>query len=264
VNDQRRKARAGQWLCGVNSAREALRSGRVVHEVCLYRGRTDRAAEEIAALAARRGVSVKSVGRPFFSAFPKGHQGVAVRVGAAIMTASLEELIGISDRKGERPFYLIVDGIEDPRNLGSIIRTAEVAGVHGVILQKRRVASGETVAKASAGAVEYVPVVRVANIKHAMRELSEQGITIYSAEAGAGHLYWDADLTIPLALVVGSEGKGIRPTVRRYCDHTVRIPVLGRINSLNVSVATGILVYEVVRQRMSSASPDAPRASMHT
>jgi len=249
VNDQRQRV-SGQWLYGVNSAREALRSGRIVYEVCLHRGRTDRIRDEIAALAVRRGVRVRYVERSFFSEFPKGHQGVAVRVGPERMV-DLEELFSISSRKGEQPFYLIVDGVEDPRNLGSIIRTAEVAGVHGLILQKRRVASGETVAKASAGAVEYLPVVRVSNIKHAMRELSARGVTIYSAEAEAEELYWSADLTVPLAFVVGSEGKGIRTTVKRYCDHVVRIPVLGRINSLNVSVAAGILVYEVVRQRMS-------------
>jgi len=249
VNDPRRKD-AGQWLYGVNSAREALRSGRLVHEVCLYRGRTDRTVDEIAALAARRGVRVRSADRAFFSGFPKGHQGVAVRVGPA-RVVSLEDLFSISSRRGEQPFYLIVDGVEDPRNLGAIIRTAEVGGVHGIILQKRRVASGETVAKASAGAVEHLPIVRVANIKNAMRELSGQGVTIYGAEAEAGESYWDADLTVPLALVVGSEGRGVRATVRRCCDHVVKIPVLGRIDSLNVSVATGILVYEVVRQRMS-------------
>ena len=137
-------------------------------------------------------------------------------------------------------------------NLGAIIRTAEVGGVHGLVVQKRRVASGETVAKASAGAVEYLPVVRVPNIKYAMRELRQQGVTIYGTEARAKELYWTVDLTVPLAFVVGSEGKGIRETVKRYCDGILRIPVLGRVNSLNVSVAAGILVYETVRQRFSA------------
>ncbi len=250
MNDTRVKG-TGQWLYGVNSVREALRAERTVHEVYVYRERTDRIKSEIVALAARKGISVKFVDKSFFSGFPKGHQGVAVRVSPE-KAVSVEDLFSISRRKGEEPFYLIVDGVVDPGNLGAIIRTAEVGGVHGIILQKRRIASGETVAKASAGAVEYLPVARVSNIKHAMRELREKGVTIYSAEADAEELYWAVDLTIPLALVVGSEGKGVRTTVKRYCDHMVKIPVSGRINSLNVSVATGILVYEAVRQRMSA------------
>ncbi len=250
MNDTQVKG-TGQWLYGVNSVREALRAERTVHEVYVYRERTDRIKNEIVALATRSGIRVKFVDKAFFSGFPKGHQGVAVRVSSE-KVVGLEDLFNISRRKGEPPFYLIVDGVVDPGNLGAIIRTAEVGGVHGIILQKRRVASGETVAKASAGAVEYLPAVRVSNIKHVMRELREKGVTIYSAEAQAGELYWAADLTIPIALVVGSEGKGIRPTVKRYCDQMLKIPVLGKINSLNVSVATGILVYEVVRQRMSA------------
>ncbi len=243
--------RRGEWLFGVNTVLEALRAGRPVHEVFVYRERKEKTREEILSLAARRSIPVSLVDKSFFSAFPKGHQGVAARAAPA-SRYSLEDLLDISRQRGEQPFYLIIDGVADPRNLGAIIRTAEVGGVHGIILQKRGVASGETVAKASAGAVEHMPLVRVPNIKHAMRELSNEGVTIYSAEARADRLYWSADMTIPLAIVVGSEGGGIRETVKRYCDCMIRIPVRGRINSLNVSVATGILVYEAVRQRMTS------------
>lgn len=164
---------------------------------------------------------------------------------------TLNELLLISEGKAEPPFYLIIDGISDPRNLGAIIRTAEVGGVHGIIMQKRRVAGGDVVAKASAGATEFMPVVRVPNIKHAMMELRGRDITVLGAEADAGALYWEVDLTIPLAIVVGSEGKGLHETVKRYCNSLITIPVKGRINSLNVSVATGIVIYEVLRQRAS-------------
>ncbi len=252
----RRKGR--HWLYGVNPVKEALRSGRTVWGVYLYRERTDRTAEEITALATRRGIDPVPVDRAFFSGFPKGHQGVAARVGPA-RRYSLDDLLALSSRSGEQPFYLVIDGVEDPGNLGAIIRTAEAGGVQGLILQKRRVASGATVAKASAGAVEYLPVIGVPNIKQAIRALKERGVTVYGAEAGAEAPYWSADLTVPLAIVLGSEGRGIRRTVRECCDGLIEIPVLGRVGSLNVSVAAGVIIYEVLRQRRGAGrGEDAP------
>jgi 23S rRNA (guanosine2251-2'-O)-methyltransferase len=143
----------------------------------------------------------------------------------------------------------VVDSVQDPRNLGAILRTAEVAGVHGVVLPKRRIARGKTVEKASAGALQYLPIVNVPNIKHALSKFRERGITVYAAEAGGQMLYWEADMTVPLTIVIGSEGEGIKRTVKSYADSVITIPIRGKINSLNVSVATGILLYEVLRQR---------------
>lgn len=205
---------------------------------------------DIVSLIKKRGlkITITYVERAFFSSFPKGHQGLAAEVTAG-KEITITDLFEISERRGEPPLYLMVDGVTDPHNLGAILRTAEVAGVHGVVLEKRRVATGETVSKASAGAVEYLPIMRVPNLKHLLPEMKERGITVVGGEADAGEVLWDADIGGPLVLIVGSEGRGIRRTVREACDILVKIPIYGHINSLNVSVAAGILLYEIRRQR---------------
>jgi 23S rRNA (guanosine2251-2'-O)-methyltransferase len=159
-------------------------------------------------------------------------------------------MLQIPAERGEMPLFLILDGVEDPRNLGAILRTAEVAGVHGVIVPERRAAGlTETVAKTAAGALEYVPVAKVVNIVNTIEEFKKNGIWVAGAEAGSDVTYWDADFARPTAVVLGGEDKGIRRLVRDHCDYIVSLPLLGKINSLNVSVATGILLYEILRQR---------------
>lgn len=247
---KRAGSREHQWVFGINPVKETLRGERRVYEVFVVPENVDKISAELERENKKRRIKLSVVEKAFFADFPKGHQGVAARVGH-IESFTLDDLFNISNRKDEPPFYLIIDSIEDPGNLGAIIRTAEVGGVHGIILQKRRVASGGTVAKASAGAIEYIPIARVANIKHAIRELQERGVTVYGSDAAAERDYWAVNLKVPLAIVIGSEGKGMRETVKRYCNSIIKIPVRGKVNSLNVSVAAGLLIYETVRQRVS-------------
>lgn len=234
----------GFWVYGVNPVREALRAGVPAGKLLLAR---QKGVGEILELAERRGVRVEVVRRSELSSLLSGipHQGVALWL-EDFPYADLEDVL---QGEGE-PFIVVLDGIEDPRNFGAIVRTAEASGVWGVIIPKRR-AVGVTgvVAKASAGAVFHLPIARVSNIAQAMRKLKQKGIWFIGAEAGAGESIYDLDLRGPLALVIGSEGKGIRPLVRRECDFLVSIPMKGRINSLNASVAAAVLMYEVLRQR---------------
>ena len=161
------------------------------------------------------------------------------------------ELLNIPEKRNETPLFLILDCIEDPGNVGAIVRSADAAGVHGVVIQEHRSAGlGPAVSKASAGAVEYVPVSRVSNIKHAISEMKERGITIIGAESGSGNMPWDVDFSVPAGLVIGSEYRGLRKTVAEKCDFVVSIPMRGRVNSLNVSAASAVLMFEVLRQRM--------------
>ncbi len=225
-------------------------SGRAIARIYLSSGRRDKISD-IAREALARHVPFTFVDASFFDKrFPKGHQGVAARV-LPKQTWSLEEVLTIPSKKEEVPFFLVLDCIEDPRNLGAIVRVAEAAGVHGVILQSRRSAlPGAEAAKTSAGALEYVPIAVVPNVKHALYALREEAVTIVGTDANAPGLLWETDLTHPLALVVGSEGEGLRKTVRDLCDVVLRIPMIGRVNSLNVSAATSIFAFEVLRQRM--------------
>ena len=199
--------------------------------------------------AKSRGIPLKTEDAGFFEGrFPKGHQGVAAEV-ALRGYVSLEELLLIPDKRGEAPFFVLLDQVEDPRNLGAVLRTAEAAGVHGVVIQKRRSAGlGPDASKASAGAAEHIAVCAVSNIKNAMHRMREVGITIAGAEAGAAPA-WEADLGGPVALVIGSEGRGLRRIVKEKCDLIVSLPMRGKVNSLNTSVAAGVLIYEVLRQR---------------
>lgn len=177
------------------------------------------------------------------------HQGV-IAYTAAYAYSELEDIFSLAEKKGEPPFILILDGIEDPHNLGAIIRTANQAGAHGVIIPKRR-AAGLTaiVAKASAGAINYVPVVKVTNISNTMEELKQRGIWFVCADMD-GQLMYDLDLKGPVGLVIGNEGEGVSRLVKEHCDFVASIPMKGDIDSLNASVAAGVLAYEIVRQRM--------------
>jgi len=180
------------------------------------------------------------------------HQGVVAQV-AAYRYAELDELFAVANERQEDPFFLILDEIEDPHNLGSILRTAECAGVHGVIIPKRRsVGLTPTVARISVGAAEHVPVARVGNLAQTIDELKKRGIWVAATAADATQDLFRADLRMPIAVVIGNEGKGIGRLVKEKCDFTLKLPMHGRINSLNASVAAALFMYEIVRQRMIS------------
>jgi 23S rRNA (guanosine2251-2'-O)-methyltransferase len=238
-----------EWICGINPVLEAVRAGRKVPKVFLAFSRRDRA--EIEQELSSRGISVQKVDLQFFEErFHKGHQGIAATIEPREYT-DLDNLIEIPRIKNETPLFLILDGIEDPRNFGSILRVADAGGAHGVVIQSHRSASLTPEAvKASAGASEHVVISMVPNIKHAISLMKESGITIVGAEAEGDNAVWDMDFTGSIALVVGSEAEGMRRTVKEYCDHIIRLPMQGKVNSLNASVATGIIIFEIMRQRM--------------
>lgn len=239
-------------LFGINPVLEALRAGRPVQRLLIAEQRkSDRDVREILRLAKDRGVEVRFSSREALSRESPNalHQGV-IAIAAAREYATLDDILGIPAQKGEAPLFLILDGVEDPRNLGAILRTADAAGVHGIIIPERRAAGlTETVAKAAAGALEYVPVVKVVNIVNTIKDLKKNGIWISGAEAGGETIYWEADFVRPTALVLGGEDRGVRRLVKEHCDYLVTMPLSGKISSLNVSVAAGVLLYEVLRQR---------------
>ena len=238
-----------ELIYGFNPVVEAIRAGRAIRNIFISSGRHEKVFE-IKKEAVSRNIPFNLVAPDFFDAFSKGHQGIAAEVSLR-KDFLLDELIDIPFSKNETPLFFILDCIEDPRNFGAILRVADAAGVHGVVVQTHRSARpGPIVSKASAGAVEYVPVCSVANIKHAVHEMKRTGIIIVGTEAGTETSLWSPDLYGPLALVIGSEGKGLRRTVKSLCDTLVSIPMHGRINSLNAAVATGIITFEILRQRM--------------
>jgi 23S rRNA (guanosine2251-2'-O)-methyltransferase len=239
------------WVYGLNPVREALRGGRRILSVYISASRREKVPEIEDALALQ-GMQARKVDESFFEErFAKGHQGIAAHM-APREYSDLEDLLLVPAQKGQSPLFLLLDGIEDPRNFGSILRVADAGGVHGVVIQSHRAASltSETV-KASAGASEHVMISMVPNIKHAIRAMKDGGIVIVGAEADGEVTAWEADLAEPVALVVGSEGAGMRRTVKEQCDLVVRLPMQGKVNSLNASVATGIIIFEIMRQRMS-------------
>jgi 23S rRNA (guanosine2251-2'-O)-methyltransferase len=238
-----------EWIYGINPVFEAIRAGRSIKKIFISSGRHEKI-QQIRAEADRRRIPVEVVGSVFFdNNLPKGHQGIAARVSQKGYT-SLDDLLAIPLKLNEAPLFVILDCIEDPRNLGAILRTADAAGVHGVVIQAYRAAGiSPEVSKASAGAIEYVPVCMVPNIKNAIKEMKEAGIAVVGAEIGDYPVTWKADISGPLAVVIGSEGKGIRRTVKESCDSMVTLPMKGKINSLNASVAAGIFLFEILRQR---------------
>jgi 23S rRNA (guanosine2251-2'-O)-methyltransferase len=243
-------------LFGINPVLEALKAGRPVQRLLIAeQRRSDRDVQEILRLAKDRGIEVRITTREALSRESPNalHQGV-IALASAREFATLDDILRMPGKKGEAPLFLILDGVEDPRNLGAILRTAEAAGVHGIIVPERRAAGlTETVAKTAAGALEYVPVVKVVNIVNTIEELKKSGVWIAGAEAGGETLYWDADFVRPTALVLGGEDRGVRRLVKEHCDYLVSMPHRGTIGSLNVSVAAGVLLYEVLRQRRPTA-----------
>lgn len=237
------------WLYGFNPVLEAIKSGRKITAVYISKQRHEHI-QKIVEEAKAEGIRVEFVDKEFFeSRFQKGHQGVAA-VAEKKRILTIDELLAVPEKKGEAPFYLVLDLMEDPRNFGAILRVADAAGVHGVVFQSHRsVGLTPIVSKASAGALEYVNLVETVNIKHAIEKMKKADITIVGAEAGSELTPWDIDMKSPLTFVIGSEGQGLRRTVKEMCDFVVSLPMKGHVNSLNVSVAAGILSYEVMRQR---------------
>lgn len=238
-------------LEGRNAVMEALRSGRTIDKVYLAAGETDSGLARLAAMAREAGAVVSPVDRRKLDRMSAtgAHQGIIAQV-AAHAYVSIEEMLELAARRGEPPLLVVCDELSDPHNLGAILRSAECAGAHGVVIPKRRgVGLTATVAKASAGAVEYMPVARVPNLAATLRELKARGVWVYGAAAGGAAPLYQADLKGPAALVIGSEGRGMSRIVAETCDLLVSIPMNGRISSLNASAAAAILLYEAVRQR---------------
>ncbi len=237
-------------ICGRNSVLEAIRSGREIDRLLIAHGVTGGSVTAIIAKCSAKGILIKEVSpqKLDFLCGAANHQGVAVMFSAEEYS-SVEDILKTAEDRNEKPFIIICDEIEDPHNLGAIIRTAEATGVHGIIIPKRRSASlNATVAKSASGALEYMKVARVTNITSEIEKLKKQGIWVFGADMD-GKPYTDFDYDIPVALVIGNEGKGIGKLVGSKCDEIISLPMKGKINSLNASVAAGILMYEVVKKR---------------
>jgi len=250
----RRPAADRRLLYGLNPIVEALRADRLPDQITIAEGTRDERLRELIELAHERGVPVRHARRIDLDreAGNTHHQGVTARIAAAEYadTDELLEVIAAGVGANPAPLVLVLDGIEDPRNLGAILRTAECAGASGVFIPERRAAGiNETVAKASAGAVEHLPVARVTNLSVLIRQMKERNVWVVGTAADAETSYSDWDWTRPSAIVLGGEGAGLHRLVRENCDVLVKIPVHGKIDSLNVSVAAGIILYEALRQR---------------
>jgi len=236
---------------GKNSVFEAIRSGRPLNKLFVEKDSQDVFVQRIIAMAREKNIPIQYLEHKKLDAMSqtRAHQGVILEV-AAKEYVEVDDILKAAEEKGEKPFVLVLDGITDPNNLGSIIRSAECAGVHGIILPKRRSAAlSATVAKVAAGALEYVNVARVTNLVQTLRTLKNEGLWVIGADMDGEVSFHDADLTGPVALVIGSEGEGLSRLVKNECDLMVRIPMKGKISSLNAGVAAGIMIFEILRQR---------------
>jgi 23S rRNA (guanosine2251-2'-O)-methyltransferase len=242
---------------GRNSILEALKSGRTINKIVFAKGDREGSIKQIAAMAKERGIVTTEADRHALDAMSHtgAHQGVIAFV-APKDYVEIEDILEAAEKKGEIPFIILLDGITDPHNLGSIIRTANAAGAHGVAITKRRSASlNSVVSKASAGALEYVPVARVANLTQTIEMLKKRNIWVIGTEMSARDYYFKTDLKGPIALVIGSEGEGMSRLVTEKCDILVKIPMMGEIASLNASVAGAVVMYEIAKARLNNKSP---------
>ena len=238
---------------GRNAVLEAFRSGRCVDKLFILAGCQDGPVRTIAREARKKDTIINYVSKERLDQLSetRAHQGVIAQV-AAYEYSTVEEILEKAEEKGEPPFLVLLDNVEDPHNLGAIIRTANLAGAHGVIIPKRRsVGLTSTVAKTSAGALNYTPVAKVTNLVRTIEELKEKGIWFVCADMGGESMY-RLNLTGPIGMIVGNEGEGVSRLVREACDFTASIPMKGDIDSLNASVAAGVLAYEIVRQRLKA------------
>ena len=254
MNDEKKNlltAEADGLIEGRNAVIEALRAGESIDKIYLAKGETDKTLGHIASTARAAGVVVVEADRRKLDAMSRthAHQGV-IALAAVREYAAVEDILAAAQERGEAPLLVICDEISDPHNLGAIIRTAECAGAHGVVIPKRRSAGlTAVVAKTSAGAVAHLPVARVPNIPSLLKDLKKQGMWIFGTAADGTTSLYDADLKGPAAIVIGSEGDGMTRLVSESCDFLVSIPMRGKLNSLNASAAAAILLYEAVRQR---------------
>ncbi|MED3573541.1 23S rRNA (guanosine(2251)-2'-O)-methyltransferase RlmB [Cytobacillus praedii] len=237
-------------IMGKNPVIEALKSGRDINKILIAEGSQGGQMQQVIGLAKATNVFVQFVPKKKLDQIAEGnHQGVIAQV-AAYQYAELDDLFHAAEKKNEAPFFLLLDEIEDPHNLGSIMRTADAVGAHGIIIPKRRaVGLTATVAKASTGAIEHIPVVRVTNMARTIDELKEKGVWIAGTDAKGREDYRQFDGTLPLGLVIGSEGKGMGRLIRDKCDFLIHLPMSGHVTSLNASVAAALLMYEVHRKR---------------
>ena len=237
-------------VAGRNAVMELLKSEKDINKLYVEHGERHGSINEIIAKAKEARIVMVEVDKSKLDQMAENHQGV-VAVVPPFNYSEVDEILDIAKEKGEDPFLLILDGIEDPHNFGSIIRTAETAGVHGIIIPKRRnVAVNATVAKVSTGATSYVKIARVNNLNETIRKLKDSGLWVIGTDGDADTLYYNQDLKGPLAIIIGSEGFGISKLVKENADILIKIPMKGKITSLNASVSAGIVIYEAVKQRM--------------
>jgi 23S rRNA (guanosine2251-2'-O)-methyltransferase len=237
-------------VIGRNAVKELLLGGRDVDKLYITSGEREGSINQLLGIAAERGIPITECDRSKLDAMAKGgrHQGI-IAMAAERNYSSIDDIIAYAEERGEAPFVVVCDGVEDPHNLGAIIRSAECVGAHGIVIPKRRaVGLTATVAKSSAGALEHMRVAKVTNLPSAIDTLKERGLWVYAADMD-GSTYYKTDMKGPMALVLGSEGFGISRLVKEKCDFTVSIPLYGQVNSMNVSCAAAILLAEVARQR---------------
>ena len=249
---QRQETESDGMIEGRNAVTEALRSGTAIDKIYLAKGETDSALGHIASTARGKGIVTVECDRRKLDNMSRthSHQGV-IALAAVREYASVDDILNIAREKGENPLIVVCDELSDPHNLGAVIRTADAAGAHGVIIPKRRSAGlTAVVGKTSAGAVAHVPVARVPNLPSLLKELKEAGVWVFGTAADGTTPLYQADLKGPAAIVIGSEGTGMGRLVAENCDFTVSIPMFGKINSLNASAAAAVLLYEAVRQRL--------------
>jgi 23S rRNA (guanosine2251-2'-O)-methyltransferase len=237
-------------IIGRNPVLEALKSERDINKIMIAEGSQKGSMQQIIAIANERKVFLQFVPKKKIDQMVEGnHQGVIAQV-AAYQYAELDDLFAVAAKRNEAPFFLILDELEDPHNLGSIMRTADATGAHGIIIPKRRaVGLTSTVAKASTGAIEYIPVARVTNLSRTVEELKERGIWIVGTDAKGSDDYRNLDGNMPIGIIIGSEGKGMSRILKEKCDFLIHMPMVGKVTSLNASVAAGLLMYEVYRKR---------------
>ena len=237
---------------GTNTVLELLESGKDINKIFISKGEKHGSINKIIAKAKERKIIIVEKDKKQINeiAQTQNHQGV-IAIVPPFEYCEIEDILQTAKSKNEDPFILILDGIEDPHNLGSIIRTAETAGIHGIIIPKRRSASvNSTVNKVSSGATQYMKIARVTNISDAIEKLKKEGLWICGTDINTNTYYYEQDLTGPLAIVIGNEGKGMSEKVKKNCDFLVKIPMRGKVTSLNASVSTGIVIYEALKQRI--------------
>ena len=235
---------------GKNAVTEALRAGKAVYKIKIAKEANQALFVGVVALAKKANIKLEYVERKDLDLLSQAqhHQGIIAEM-EDFDYVGVSDILVLAEKQGEAPFVIILDGIEDPHNLGSIIRVCDCAGVHGVVLPKHNACPiNETVAKVSAGAIGHVKVARVTNLNNAIEELKKAGVWVYAAELGGDDLY-SQNLTGALGLVIGSEGKGVHALTKKLCDGVLTLPMLGKVNSLNASVACGVVAFEAVRQR---------------